>query len=78
MTVWAYYETDGDAGWYSIELFRTKESAERHRRKVDSAYGRISPLEVQPEPGTVPQSRSSHPRDEKSKRDFPARSKYIG
>jgi hypothetical protein len=59
MTVWAYYETDGDAGWYSIELFRTKESAERHRRKV-------------------PQSRSSHPRDEKSKRDFPARSKYIG
>lgn len=42
MTVWMYYETDGDSGYYRIRLFSTQEKAEDWRRKRNDAYGRVS------------------------------------
>lgn len=46
MTVWVYYETDGDSGWYRVALFSTVEKAEAHKKKRDSAYGRITVMTV--------------------------------
>jgi hypothetical protein len=46
MTIYAYYETDGDAGWYAVTLFSTKKKAEVYKKAMDSAYGNIDELIV--------------------------------
>lgn len=33
MVVWMYYETDGDAGYYRIALFSTKEKAAVYQKR---------------------------------------------
>ena len=40
MTLWMYYETDGDSGYYAIKLFRTQSEAEKWKARQKSAYGR--------------------------------------
>jgi hypothetical protein len=46
MTIWVYYETDGDAGWYAVNLFQTKQSAENWKKRENSAYGNVEPMKV--------------------------------
>jgi hypothetical protein len=46
MTIWMYFETDGDAGYYGIRLFSTKEKAEAYRRKKHDAYGGVEEITV--------------------------------
>jgi hypothetical protein len=46
-TVWVYYETDGDAGWYGVKLFPNKIDAERYKKLEDSAYGKIEEMRVE-------------------------------
>lgn len=47
MTLWIYYETDGDSGWYRVKLFHTKISADNYRKFADSAYGKVEQIDVQ-------------------------------
>jgi len=47
MTVWMYYTTDGDSGYYRIKLFSTKVKAERYKIQEGSAYGNIKEIEVE-------------------------------
>lgn len=47
MTVWVYYETDGDAGWYDIKLFQRRVDAESYKKLENSAYGKVEELPVQ-------------------------------
>ena len=47
MTVWMYYETDGDSGYYSIQLFSTEAKAEAYRKRKQSAYGGVEQIVVQ-------------------------------
>jgi hypothetical protein len=48
MTVWMYYLTDGDSGYYRIKLFKTKEAAKNFLNgKGKDAYARITEIEVQ-------------------------------
>lgn len=46
MKVWMYYETDGDAGYYGIMLFSTKEKAQAYYDKHNKGYGIITEIEV--------------------------------
>lgn len=46
MTVWMYYETDGDAGYYRIKLFKTEQLAEQYKKRKHDAYGGIKRIEV--------------------------------
>jgi hypothetical protein len=48
MTVWMFYRTDGDSGYYAIKLFYTKAQAEAwlHLRENNDGYGNISEIEV--------------------------------
>lgn len=56
MKVWMYFHTDGDSGYYAIQLFSTKAKAEAWKRKDNDAYGGIqekiidaaAPLAVEP------------------------------
>lgn len=45
--LWMYYETDGDAGYYAVKLFMTKDKAERWKKHKHSAYGRIDAVGVE-------------------------------
>lgn len=45
-TVWMYYQTDGDSGFYAIKLFSTKQKADDFYKKNGSAYGAISEIVV--------------------------------
>ena len=47
MILWAYFQTDGDAGWYHVRLFKTKDAAERYRSLQNSAYGRVEQIMVE-------------------------------
>lgn len=47
-TVWMYYSTDGDSGYYNIRLFRTQESALAYKISLNDAYGNISSFKVWP------------------------------
>lgn len=44
MTIWVYYETDGDSGWHSIKLFRTYEQAESYYKLKHNAYGHVASM----------------------------------
>lgn len=46
MTVWMYYTTDGDSGYYSIKLFATQAAAEKYSKKLNNAYGNITEVAV--------------------------------
>ena len=46
MKVWMYYETDGDSGYYNIELFITRAMANMHKKMKHSAYGKVEEIEV--------------------------------
>ncbi len=41
-----YYETDGDSGYYAIELFATEAGAVNWKRQQKSAYGRIKRVKI--------------------------------
>ena len=45
-TIWMYFETDGDSGYYHIKLFSTKEKAEVYKLEEDNAYGRIGEVTI--------------------------------
>jgi hypothetical protein len=53
MRVWAYYTTDGDAGWYGVTLFPTLDAAAAYLKKKNDAYGQISSLEMADTPHVV-------------------------
>ena len=49
MTVWMYFTTDGDAGYYRIALFTSRAKAEawmKACRERDGAYGRVEEIAV--------------------------------
>lgn len=47
MTIYMYYETDGDSGYYSIRLFTTEQKALNYKEKMKSAYGHIKEMKVE-------------------------------
>jgi len=49
MDLWIYYETDGDAGWYGVKLFRSKAIAEAYLVQKSSAYGHLDIINVNEE-----------------------------
>lgn len=46
MTVWEYYETDGDSGNYGSMLFTTEAAAKAYKLAKNDAYGQISKVTV--------------------------------
>ncbi len=46
MKIYICCHTDGDAGWYRIRLFSTKEKAEALKKRDGSAYFEIHEEEV--------------------------------
>lgn len=44
-----YYETDGDSGFYNIELFSSRLEAEKYHKKTASNYGNVCEIEVDKE-----------------------------
>ena len=48
MTIWMYYVTDGDSGYYGIRLFKTKAAAEAYKRQRNDAYGLVKEMKVEP------------------------------
>lgn len=46
MKVWVLYSTDGDSGWYNVEIYQTKKLAELARIKRNDAYSKISEMEI--------------------------------
>ena len=48
MTIWMYYATDGDSGYYGIRLFKTKAAAEAYKRERNDAYGLVKEMKVEP------------------------------
>ncbi len=48
MTLWMFFRTDGDSGYYAIKLFRSKEKAQEWLRKKENndGYGNITEIEV--------------------------------
>ncbi len=45
--MWIYCETDGDAGYYNVRLFSSKELAEAYKTKKSDPYGCL--VEIQPD-----------------------------
>jgi|GraSoiStandDraft_4_1057263.scaffolds.fasta_scaffold00110_55 hypothetical protein len=46
MTVWMYFHTDGDSGYYAIKLFTTRAKAEAWSKANPDAYARITEIKV--------------------------------
>ena len=44
--MWMYYETDGDSGFYGIELFSTELYANKYKEHKHDPYGAIVEIEV--------------------------------
>ena len=44
--MWIYYETDGDAGWYSVRLFKHEAKAREYKEKLHDAYGHVEEITV--------------------------------
>jgi tRNA(Ile2) C34 agmatinyltransferase TiaS len=45
-SVFMYYETDGDAGYYDIALFSTRALAEAYQIQKNDAYGKVDEIKV--------------------------------
>jgi hypothetical protein len=48
LTVWMYYETDGDSGYYGIKLFATKQKADAYATQKGDAYRNVASIKVEP------------------------------
>lgn len=49
-TVWMFYDTDEDSGYYDIRLFSTKEKAlASYKRNHNEGYSKIEEIEVDAE-----------------------------
>jgi hypothetical protein len=46
MTIWMYYETDGDSGYFNIKLFTNQNAAMRWKALKYSGYGKVESIEV--------------------------------
>lgn len=46
MTIWMLYATDGDSGYYDIELFLTEATAKARLKTKQDGYHRIARFEV--------------------------------
>lgn len=45
-TLWMYYETDGDAGYYGVTLFDNEEAAKAYKKAKHSGYGNVDAIEA--------------------------------
>ena len=45
-TVWLYYETDGDSGYYHLQVFASEQKARAYQKSKNSAYGNVREVGV--------------------------------
>lgn len=55
-SMFVYYETDGDSGWYSVKLFTSRLEAEKYHKRKGDAYGHTAEIAVDDEVEAVKSS----------------------